>query len=914
MIGQTIKHYKILERIGAGGMGVVYKAEDTRLGRIVALKFLPPYALDSEEDRIRFTNEAQSAAALDHPNICTIHEIGEAGEHQFIVMAYVEGPSLKERLRGDPMSPAEAVDIAAQIAAGLARAHEKNIIHRDIKPANILLSHDGLVKICDFGLAKSSISKKITRTGSTIGTAAYMSPEQARSEPVDARTDVWSLGVILYEMLAGKPPFVADHEAVVIYAILNDECPPLEERCTGLPPRLYEIVKRALAHKSKDRYASMKEFREDLLKAQADLRTQSQTVPHPVVEEVTRRHQALPKEEKPAKAPAPSEPKKRPMGMIIGVAAIVVIAVVAAFFLTRHKPAEVAVETPDTTAAAGGAAVGIAPPQAAEDVEHKTDMTVSAEKQLPTIAVLYMDNLSPDKTDDYFAAGMTEDLINTLSKLKAISVRSRFEVKPLQGQTPAIPDMGKQLHADYILEGGVQREKKQLHVTANLHRVADQELLWTMKFDRPAGDVFAVQAEVADSVAKAMTVTVAPEEQNALNAPLTTNPDAYDAFLHGRSSFERRSPDDNELAEKAFRRALSLDKNFSAAQIGLARTLLQSFNSGWDDDPKLLTEADGLIGHASPADTATADYFAARGMLLFLRDDTQGAIRMGRRAVQASPLDPEAHYTLGYDLAEAGQVDEATKELKRAIELKPDHAEAYRALGRIAMYTGKTKDATKYFSSALQLAPNADQICIAAGGLHEITGDFTGADSLYQRAIALRPKTFENKGWAGHSALLQRRLPEATALLKDACDKCTDWQFCLWLAQAYALSGKKQQADKALKDALAEADKQKSQTPDDPATLFGHLYIRTLLGQVPDPNPEFQDLAKVTTKTIDPTVRYYYTAAIYAALGQADGAMESLGRLIKLNVYAPSRIAADPAFDKIKDDPRFQKLAATPNT
>ncbi len=911
MIGQTIKHYKILERIGAGGMGVVYKAEDTRLGRIVALKFLPPYALDSEEDRIRFTNEAQSAAALDHPNICTIHEIGESGEHQFIVMAYVEGPSLKERLRGDPMSPAEAVDIAAQVAAGLARAHEKNIIHRDIKPANILLSLDGLVKICDFGLAKSSISKKITRTGSTIGTAAYMSPEQARSEPVDARTDVWSLGVILYEMLAGKPPFVADHEAVVIYAILNDEYPPLEEKCPGLTPRLYEIVKHSLAHKAKDRYASMTEFRADLLKVQAEFKTQAHKAPHPVDIEVTRRHQALPKEEKPAKTPATSKPKKKPLGMIIGVAAVVVIAAAAAFFALRPKTTEVVVEVSDTTAAG---APTIAPPQSAEDLEHNTDLTVSAEKQLPAVAVLYMDNLSPDKADDYFAAGMTEDLIYALSKLKSISVRSRFEVKPLQGRTPSISDMGKQLRADYILEGAVRKEKKQLRLTANLHRVADQELLWALRFDRPATDVFAVQAEIADSVARAMAVTVAPDEQNALTMPLTSNPDAYDAYLRGRASFERRSQEDNELAEKSFRRALTLDKSFSAAQIQLARTLLQRFDWGWDDDPKLLAEADELVGSASPSDTTSADYFAARGMLLFLRNDQPRAIRMDRRAIQASPLDPEAHYRLGYDLAAVGQADEATKELRRTLELKPDHADAYRILGWIAMYAGKPKEAAKDFASALELAPDAAHICIYAGGFRQMSGDLAGADSLFQRAIALRPKTFQNKGYAGRCTLLQRRLPEATALLKEACDKCSDWQFCLWLGQAYALSGKKPQADKALKDALTEADKQKSLHPDDPEVLFAHFYIRTLLGQVQDPNPEFQELAKVTTKTLDPTVRYYYTAAIYAALGQADGAMESLGRLMKLNVYAPSRIAADPAFDKIKDDPRFQKLAATPST
>lgn len=925
MIGTTIKQYRILERIGAGGMGVVYKAEDTRLGRRVALKFLPPYALDSEEDRARFLIEAQSAAALDHPNICTIHEIGEDGEHHFIVMAFVDGPSLKERLKDGAMEPGEAINVAAQIAAGLSKAHEKGIIHRDIKPANILLAEGGLVKICDFGLAKSSISKKVTRTGSTIGTAAYMSPEQARSEHVDQRTDIWSLGVILYEMLSGKPPFVADHEAVVIYAILNDEFPPLEEKRPGLPPKLYDIVRKALAHKSADRYSSMEEMRRDLKSVASQVQSPSTTSgTFPVVQQspapktqppakttaqatagATSRQATAPKPE--PKKPAPEGKKKSAPVLYIVVGAMTIAAVLAILWFNQ-KPS---VEAPTEENAAVDAPA-ITPPEAAGDAEagaRSQSQTAAADLKLPVVAVLYMENIGNNRDEEYFAAGMTQEMIDALSAIKKIKVTTRFDVMPLRGQELAVDNFGKRLNADYILDAAVQKDKKSVKLNAHLHRVSDRELRWSLRFDRPVAELFSIQAEIADSIASALGVAVTPEEKREAINFGTTNAEAYDQYLKGRYHYDRRTEDDNEIAEKAFRRAVSLDKGYAQAQIGLARTLLQQIDWGWDDDAKLLTEAGNLLQSASQKDTSTAEYYSGIGVLASLRNDISGAIRAHRRSVQIAPQDPDTHYRLGVQLAMMSQLDEASKEFRKATELQPLYVDAHRWLARVAAFSGKPRDAAKSIETALDISPNLARVRVAAGQHSFWQGNFVVADSQVQKAITLRPKTYRQKGVAGTIALFQRKTAPATSLLKDACDKVNDWRFSLRLAQAYQLAGKSSQADKSLKEALAQSSKELASRPGDLEIEYGQLYIRCLLGEVKDPEQDFKRLATNTQKTLDPTVRYYYTAAIDAHLGMTDRAIENIERVLKMSVYAPAYVAADPMFEILKKDTRFQKLA-----
>ncbi|MEE9167431.1 MAG: serine/threonine-protein kinase [Candidatus Neomarinimicrobiota bacterium] len=317
-IGKTISHYRILQKLGEGGMGIVYKAEDTKLKRTAALKFLAPHMVGSKEEKTRLIHEAQAAAALDHPNICTVHEIDEVEGQTFIAMAYIDGESLKERIESGPLKLDQAVDIAIQIAEGLQEAQEKGIVHRDIKSANIMLTEKDQVKIMDFGLAKLGGRTKITKTGTTVGTVAYMSPEQARGEEIDHRTDIWSLGVILYEMVTGQLPFKGDYEQAVIYSILNEEQEPITGLRTAVPLELERIVNTSLEKEPSERCQHADDLAVDLKKLKKDLESGRITTTQ-------------------AQIPGMREPKKTPV-WLVPTSVLVLFIAAGLWFLTSRSP------------------------------------------------------------------------------------------------------------------------------------------------------------------------------------------------------------------------------------------------------------------------------------------------------------------------------------------------------------------------------------------------------------------------------------------------------------------------------------------------------------------------------------------------------------------------------------------------
>jgi len=894
MIGKTIAHYKILERIGAGGMGVVYKAEDIKLGRLVALKFLPPYALDSEEDRIRFTNEAQAAAALDHPNICTVHEINEVDGHHYIAMAYVDGTNLKERIRGGPLPIAEALDIAVQVAAGLKRAHEKGIVHRDIKPANILLATDGTAKICDFGLAKSGISKKVTRTGSTVGTAAYMSPEQARSEPVDHRTDIWSLGVILYEMLTGRPPFFADHEASVIYSILQEDYTPLLEHRPEAPPPVPDIVARALAKNPALRYQSMADVERDLKVAQVVAMAGPATAV------------AAPEPQKPSPKPMtsaePKPAKKKSKGLFvgIGVVAILVLAVLAVMKFRGQSPSETAESTPPIDSSAAQSDTIQPPPAQAKA------------PPVPTIAVLYMENLGGDKAEDFFAAGMTEDIIVGLSNIRKLRVLSRQDVAKFRGQPLSVTDMGKSLKADYLLEGSVRREKKQLRMTVQLHKVDSAATVWAQRFDRPAQDVFKVQSEIADSVAAALAIQLSPVELQTLDRTPTSDLEAYDYYLKGRQFLDGRSKEDNAQAEKMLRKAIALDGSYALALIGLAASYLQRVDWWIDADPQWLDQATTLLDRAAALDTTLAELYCESATLSQLRGDYPSAIRLARRAVGMHPFDPQPHYLLAFNLFYDVRSDEADREFRRAIELLPSNPDPYWWRAMIAGLSGRPRDAERLLAKALELAPEAAHIRWFAARFWLARGDQAQALKQIQKAIELRPKTPLFMGWNGVIELWNRQLDAATKHIRDAADESDNPELYHFLGWAYRLNGKSSPSEKAFRNGMRLDQQRLARDSANLEVAYRLLLTRCLTGELKDPGPELDRLAKIGKRTVDPTLRSYFTAAAYTALVDTDRALESIKKVLSSNVYAPSYIAADPRFDGLKDDPRFKKLVGIP--
>lgn len=415
--------YKIIDEVGHGGMGIVYKAEDIKLKRMVALKFLPPHLVNAPDLKERFLIEAQAAAALSHPNICVIYEVGESADHPYIAMEFVEGETLKDKLRKGALAAREALTIVSQVAAGLGEANGKGIIHRDIKSANIMVTARGQAKVMDFGLAKLQGGSSLTKSQTTLGTVAYMSPEQARGGEMDARTDIWSLGVVLYEALAGKMPFRGDHDQAVIYSILRHEPEPLKKVRADIPSGLDEIVAQALAKKPGDRYRAMEELREDL--------------------------DAVAEGLKPLRArPRPAARK------ILGIKAAYVYAVVPVLLVLLL-----------------GLNVG----------GLRSRLLGRGPASAIRLAVLPFENLSGDPQQDYFGDGMTQEMIAQLGRLhpETLSVIARVSVMRYKKTNTPIDQIGRELNVEYVLEGSAQLEGTRVRIAAELIKVRGQSQLWS---------------------------------------------------------------------------------------------------------------------------------------------------------------------------------------------------------------------------------------------------------------------------------------------------------------------------------------------------------------------------------------------------------------------------------------------------
>ncbi|MDX1548008.1 MAG: serine/threonine-protein kinase, partial [Rhodothermales bacterium] len=495
--------------LGRGGMGVVYRAYDARLDRPVALKFLPPHLSGDARARQRFVAEARAASALDHPHICTIYDVGQAEDGRtYIAMAYYEGQTLKERLAGGPLPAGEAVAVASQVAEALAAAHARGIVHRDVKPGNIFLTEAGAVKLLDFGLAKTA-GTDLTRPGTTLGTVAYLSPEQARGEAAGASADLWALGVVLYEMLAGKRPFRGEHAQSILRAVLDDVPPPLPTLRPALPEGLPGLVERALAKHPADRYP-------DAAALLADLR-------------------AVREGAAPAAPPRRASPAMRRRLPYVGLA--VLAAVVSLWALLTLWP----------------------PPAADSDASAFT-----------ALAVLPLDDFSEDPDAAYFADGMTEALIANLAQIEALRVISRTSVMPYRDTERPLPEIARALGVDAVIEGSVTRAGSRVRITVQLIDAATDQHLWAQSYERGLGDVLALQDEVARAIAAEVHAQLTPQEQTRLASARPVDPAAYEAYLRGRYQWNTRTPDGLARALEFYQASLAHDPTYAPAHAGRA--------------------------------------------------------------------------------------------------------------------------------------------------------------------------------------------------------------------------------------------------------------------------------------------------------------------------------------------------------
>jgi len=709
MIGQTISHYKILEKLGEGGMGVVYKAEDTKLDRLVALKFLPKQFSINEEEKQRFIHEAKAAAALDHNNICAVYEIDKTADGQmFIAMAYYVGETLKEMIEKGPLKLNEAIDITIQIAKGLQEAHQNEITHRDIKSANIIVTKRNEVKILDFGLAKLRGVTKLTKEGTTLGTVAYMSPEQATGGEADHKSDIWSLGVMLYEMITGQLPFKGEYEQAIMYAIMNEKPEPVTSLRSGVSLELEKIIQKTLSKDMTERYQNIEDLTVDLKRLKKSmLKSESQS--KPAIQKKSRR---------------------RIKFLIISGFVFLIIIIIAGYFIFKKKPQ---LEKPST--------------QKTSEIKKITEI-----QWKNSIAVLPFTNISADTDQEYFCDGITEDIITKLTYIKDLKVISRTSIMKYKNTEKSIKDIGKELAVENILEGSVRKEKNRIRITAQLIRVTDDAHLWAKHYDRNLESIFEVQDEVSKAIARILEVTLTPETIKTLKANQSQNMEAYQYYLKGIHIFNNKYINDFTLNQEDFssavrmlEKALEIDPNYISAYIGLVwfcsnHYFLKGNKSAFNMALKLSEKIKELAPDS-------AEGYESMGAVSLMKEKYDQAYEYQKKAISKAPNSARLNYTSGVFFSMVGIYHRAIKYCTRAMELDPLFFWPYATTIRSLIYSGNYHRAEYYLKKAVEIYPDHPLIIRFYCRLTLRTTRYAEAEQWINRLQKLYPKDRTLERW-----------------------------------------------------------------------------------------------------------------------------------------------------------------------
>ena len=677
--GSKWGQYLIDNRLGVGGMGEVWLAEDTRLERKVALKLLPP-EFTTDADRLqRFVQEAKAASALNHPNIITIYEIGELDHAQFIATESIDGVTLRQQITSGGLTLSAALDSAIQTAAALAAAHEAGIVHRDIKPENVMLRRDGIVKVLDFGLAKlterrtsagvdkeaETRAKVATDPGTVMGTPQYMSPEQARGQMVDARTDIFSLGVMLYEMIAGQAPFEGVNALDVISAILQKEPPPLKSQAIEIPAELQRIINKALRKDREERYQTARDVLNDLKDLKEELSfvaKQARVGQSERQEAVTAPADAVPTAANAATTTTSSaqiilgEIKRHKLGVGLGVVLLLLTLAAGIYFLTlsnRHSDA------------------------------------------INSIAVMPFVNASGNAEVEYLSDGMTETLIKSLSQLPNLNVKSRSSVFRYKGKETDAKTIGRELNVEAILNGRVVQRGEQLSLSLELINTQTENVIWTDEYDRKSSDLVALQNLIARDVSSKLKIRLSGADLEKLAKNYTNDPEVYRLYLQGRFYWNKRAGKEFERAEDYFQQAVARDPNFALGYVGLA-----DFKEDQDRPRK-------------------KEYI--------------------RRALEIDNQLAEAHASLGYQYMVDFNWVESERELKRAIELNPNYPQAHQWNGMRLMMNGKPEEARASLTRALELDPTSPGINLYYNVFLEVSGRIKECIEASKKLIEMEP-------------------------------------------------------------------------------------------------------------------------------------------------------------------------------
>jgi serine/threonine protein kinase/TolB-like protein/tetratricopeptide (TPR) repeat protein len=912
--GARLGPYEIVAPIGAGGMGEVYRARDTRLGRDVAIKVLPPEFADDPERLRRFEQEARAVAALSHPNVLALFDVGSAvvslrgaegpeaisaqtsglprpqsglavteGEQvHFLVTELLEGESLRDRLRTGGLTVRKAVETAVQIAQGLAAAHEKSIVHRDLKPGNVFVTKDGQVKILDFGIAKLSQPRRgdkaaagastvaeATGPGAAIGTVGYMSPEQVRGLAVDHRTDIFAFGCVLHEMLSGRAPFLKETGADTVSAILHEDPPPLSGMGRAAAPALQAIVSRCLEKRPEDRFSSAHDLAL-ALRAQTGVSEAPDAAPvgAPGLKWLSWRHT-----------------------LVVTVGAVVLSA--AGVLVLKLKPA--------------GPSARVTGP--------------------PKIVVLPFENLGSQE-DAYFAAGMTEEITSRLANVQGLGVISRTSAVEYNRKGKTVKQIGSDLGVDYVLEGSVRSDhssgrESRVRITPQLIRVVDDTHVWADRYDRVIADVFAIQSEVAENTVKAMGVTLLPRERTALKAVSTNDLEAYDLYLRGKELAKVR-PDRRHVegALQMYQAAVDRDPRFAQALAALARSHVSMYFSYFDHTPDRLVKAKEAVERAVELRPDLAETHMALGWYYYQgRLDYQRALNEFAAALKIQPKSSDTLFGIGAVLRRQGHWAEAADEVGKALEFDPQNAALVRAFGQTCILARRYADADRACGLEIALSPQYGDIYARKAWLQVLWhGDMGKAQAVLDEAGKVAGLTDDPGGIAYTRlaiSLFRRDYPRSLRQLEAGTRHAFDGQFSylpipLLRGQVQAMAGQHDLARRSFEAARVELEEKARLNPDD-SRFHSSLGIAFAgLGRRLEAVREARlgcDLMPVSKDAWRGLMRVEDLAVVYTMVGRTSEAIAQLDDLLaRSGSLTPYVLRLEPRWDPLRSDPRFQAL------
>lgn len=856
MIGKTISHYKIIEKLGEGGMGVVYKAEDTKLKRIVTLKFIKLQAMGVTEEKTRFMREAQAVAALDHPNICTIYEIDDVKGQTFIAMAYIKGQSLQKKIESAPLKLEEVLDIGMQVAQGLQEAHEKKIVHRDIKSSNIMVTEKGQAKIMDFGIAKLAEGTELTKTATIMGTVAYMSPEQAYGETVDHRTDIWSLGTVLYETLTGQTPFKGEYQQVVLHSILNKNPQPITSLRSGVPLELEGIVNKCLEKDPSERYQTVADLIADLKRLKRDMTTGKAAI-------LT------------TTAPAP-----HPLPQLLRKIVLPIGAVVLALLFLLVLPSTRRV------------------------VENWLGFEIiPTEKRL---VILPLTVVGGDSSQLVFCEGLVETLISQLTRLeqfqRSLWVLPYMDVSEFEITSPS--EAQRIFRVTLVLRGSFKRIGDMFSLSLKLVDTKTLRELNSLTITDHIANISTLQEDVAIKLVDMLGVELQPQIRHVLSAGGTTIPGAYESYLQGLGYMIRAEKEENlDYAISLFEQTIRQDPHYALAYAELGKAYWQKYKLTKESD--FVEKAQSSCKRAIKISDRLAPVHVTLGIIYRETGEYEEAFKEFQHALKLDLESYDAYIGLAITYAKDEKPTEAEESYKKLIRLKPSYWRAYSHLGNFYYRLGHNAEAEKMFRHSTELMTENVLDCNNLIAIYYLLGQNDSATAMFEKSIAIKPNAdaYSNMG---SIYFFQRRYADALVLYEEAVALGeNDYTILGNLADSYRYTpGYSEKAQEAYKRAIQLAEEKLEIAPRYAQLRSSLAVYYAKLADRKNALAEISKARKLAPKDVPILLN---RILVFELVNKRDQAIQALQEYIELG-GSPEEVRNHPDLSGLRTDPRFQQL------